>query len=707
MNNSIYFRRRSRFCVPTPAKGDQVSVAHVATMLKNIEALGYTFSESLFKACQQLTLEQLTEFYAQIVPILKQARGGHRAHKPMYPNFPQQVMEMSEGELYMNAILHYLTDGQLLPETEKKERFPLLDNFKLTVIELGREEEFMSLFGQIAGSNASLSEQDKEDLEWYVRHFKNSVGNLLPTTVPQKENIAFIAGLLMKYTDNAAEFIGKFCRTATDILRLAVAMSNGDVSLAKASQFRNFTRTERSTLLSLVNNLKNPIEDMLRYKSRWVRLAEKLHPGDYKKLYPQAAEALATLKQKGISTFNGRVETAISAKDIGAAVMALYQRPGEFARRLDHLLRLAQNSSEVDAIVNTFTMSAANVSTPVLLQVRQHFIDRADDSQKLRVAFPKGNLAKAYAIESELPSLEASVCKAIIAACEKKLLARFKELPSLGNVYLDENLQNYLIPFSQRSASKAMRTIVRGSKLPLPENCKVVRFFIWWKNGIERTDIDLSATLLDENFSHKDTVSYYNLKGYGGCHSGDIVDAPKGASEFIDIDLNKALEMGVRYIVMTLHSFTQQPYCDLPECFAGWMSREKAGSGEIYDPRTVQDRVDITADTRQAIPLIIDALERRVIWCDMSLKSSPNWGYRAGTYGINVGGNNVANNLKGIALTLRSMVEMSKPNVYDLLALHAKARGKLVDDPSKAETVFSVENETPFQLETLASAYMQ
>src|SRR6185369_8092663 len=110
--------------------------------------------------------------------------------------------------------------------------------------------------------------------------------------------------------------------------------------------------------------------------------------------------------------------------------------------------------------------------------------------------------------------------------------------------YLDERLKNYLVPFSQRSASKALRTLVRGSRIALP-TAKVVRFFLWWKNGIARTDIDLSAALYDENLNYKDIVSYYNLKNYGGHHSGDIVDAPEGAAEFIDIDIAKTIEMGI------------------------------------------------------------------------------------------------------------------------------------------------------------------
>ena len=44
---------------------------------------------------------------------------------------------------------------------------------------------------------------------------------------------------------------------------------------------------------------------------------------------------------------------------------------------------------------------AEKVSTPVLLQVRQHFIGRKN-AGPLRVFFPKGNLAKAQAVMWEI-----------------------------------------------------------------------------------------------------------------------------------------------------------------------------------------------------------------------------------------------------------------------------------------------------------------
>ena len=200
--------------------------------------------------------------------------------------------------------------------------------------------------------------------------------------------------------------------------------------------------------------------------------------------------------------------------------------------------------------------------------------------------------------------------------------------------------------------------------------------------------------MFDKDFMLKEYVTYYNLKGYGGCHSGDIVDAPQGASEFIDVSISKCLELGVRYVLMNVNSYTSQPYIDLPECFAGWMMRQYPDSGEIYEPKTVVDKFDLTADSKIALPVIFDLKERKAIWCDMSLTALPNFS------------NNVHNNLTGIQLTLKSLVTMNKPNLYDLFSIHVAARGQIVENPEDAQTVFSVEAGTPFELETIASEYM-
>src|SRR5262249_5334529 len=271
---------------------------------------------------------------------------------------------------------------------------------------------------------------------------------------------------------------------------------------------------------------------------------------------------------RDFSTFNRKIEKSLLERDTACVLDLVRTRPGDLARRLDHLCRLGKDPVP---ILEAFRSVVDRVSTPVLINILTHFKHR-EHPRPLRAFFPKGDVAKFFATRDQLPPLPESVIESVAGICERALLSRFSKLPGLGKCYLDPELLNYLVPFSQRSAAKSLRTLVRGSRLPLPD-CNAVRFFVWWKNGSSRTDIDLSAALYDGDFNYVDVVSYYNLKNFGGHHSGDIVDAPQGAAEFIDLDIERTKNGKVRYVVMSLNSFTAQPYCDLPECFAGWMAR--------------------------------------------------------------------------------------------------------------------------------------
>ncbi len=662
---------------------------YVGTILKNIENLGYTFSEDLIERLRKFSLEELTVFYSELVEDLREMVGAYREYSPMYPNFPQQVMDTTEARLYINAIIHYITNQ--LPDYEKKERLPLLDNVNLKVIDLGTPEDFESIFTKLVSSNASLSEQDKTDVKWFVENYHDDVYRLMPAEISIKETIAYVGGLLVSNTEESEKFLSKYIKTATDVLRLATAMSDGDVSLAANTKFITFKRPARRILLGLLENCANLTEDMLRWKKRWIRLGEKLHAGEHAEKFSRSFAAFDVLRNdKPFETFNGKIERALIEKDAEKVIDLLETRAGDFARRLDHLLRL--DEAKQTQVLEKFAARAGQISTPVLLQVKTHFKHR-NEPQEFRTFFPKGDVAKVQAIENNLPFLTEEICAEAAEICKNALIERFAKLEPLGKCFLDERLKNYLVPFSQRSASKALKTLVRGSRIDLPE-ANVIRFFLWWKNGTDRTDIDLSAALYDAEFNYKDIVSYYNLKNYGGHHSGDIVDAPDGAAEFIDIDIAKTIEMGVRYVVMSLNSYTQQPYCDLPECFAGWMTRVHADSGEIFEPRTVENKIDIASDTHICLPMIIDLIENKVIWTDIALKKAPLW-------------NNVQQNLRGISLMTKVLTNLTKTNLHELFALHVEARGEMSNLMENSDTIFSVQKGvTPFDIEIIASEYM-
>lgn len=691
MNNEIYVRRKQKIFLPVRKQNQQdvVDIVLLASFLKNIEKLGAMFSLPLIEDLKQRSSAEIINLNKELLNSLKRGLGAHVFYRPMYPNFPSQVMNMNTATLYFNAILHYLTAGQWLPETTKLQNKKLLEPIQPRIINLGSEQEFLQLFINLMSAKTSLSETDKKDLEWFFYHYPKAL-NYLPDEIPHKENMAYICSLIINRNQTINEvFIEPYIKTATDVLRIAVALSDGDISLATSTKFSKFKRPIRRFLLSLLESCDNLAEDMKRYKKRWIRLGEILHPKEYK-AFSKSNDAFYKLRNEvAIDTFNSKVEQQLNNNDVYQALLLLKTRPGELARRLDYLLRL--DRAQQDVVITQFKEVAKDISSTVLLQVREHFKTRNHNPSDIRIFFPKGEVAKAFSILNELPLLDEELCLRVVDICEHALLEIYQKRKPLGKVYINPAYQHYVVPFSQRSASKTLKTIARGSKLSIDENATILRAFLWWKNGKERTDLDLSAVILDNQWNYKTHISFTNLKStkYNAVYSGDIVDAPNGASEFIDLDICSMLEYQARYVVVTVHSYTSQPYCDLPECFAGWMTRKNLGSGEIYEPKTVQNKFDLTANTEIAIPYIIDLKDRKVIWADMSLTRYPNWH------------NTVEGNLKGIVLACRAITEMVKPNLYDLVYLNALARGQICTSKSEADTIFDInEGITPLDIDT-------
>jgi stress response protein SCP2 len=698
-SQEIYLNKRFKtFVEPGCSECPQTVIA---TIQKNLENLGFIMSRALCDRLSTHTPEAVTKFYNETVTVLKKMVGAHKRYSPMYPNFPAQVMEASEAELYWNAMSHYLgafisdmlddKDFVVLPKYAKDEREdldPEVETIRLRVIGLGNQEDFDRIFTNILAANSSIPQTDKDILTWFVQEYQDRIKNLLPDKIPQKETLSFVCGLALQHCQDAT-FLTKLIDTATDVLRVAVALSNGDVSLAADTKFRRFKRSERRFLLAALDHASNATEDMLRYPEVWKRLGRELRPGDYAERYPLAYKAFDVIRNDlPFDTYNNKVELALGVGDLDMVLSLLSERPGVFARRMDHVLRLGGGVQAVDRFLSV----ASKVSTPVLLAVYNHFKNRQTHFR--RAFFPKGNVGKVQMPDAVLPILPRDLSQAVASGVRNTLVERFRQLPPLGKVWIQPEMATQMVPVALRSASKALHTITRGSRLPIPDS-PFLRFFIWWKNGQERTDIDLSCVMLDDQYITKANVSYFDLRdGLLGCyHSGDITSAPRGACEFIDANLQKLQDRGIRYLVMCVNSFTQQPYKDLPECFAGLMGRTKPQSGEIFEARTVQQKFDLTSETTFAIPMIIDVKTREMIWADLGVKTRHRL-------------NNINSNRDNISMMTEAMVTLNRPNLYDLFMMHAEARGEIVSRED-AEVRFAMhEGVTPYDIDRILTEFL-
>jgi hypothetical protein len=735
----IVLRRLKKVFVPANSGDPQLQF--VASLAKNLQSIGFTFSPAVLKRLKSWSPEELLEFANSLLPTLLKMVGGDVEYKPMYPNFPQQVMDASDAELYVNAMLHYWGDwtGQrILPQYETDQRLAVELPKNLKILDLASDDEATKLCRSLISANTSLSKSDLSDLRSLLNFHRNDLTAVLPESISFKEIQSVVTGFLIDRAEEPVPFLSKYVRTATDVLRLATEMSDGDTSLAAPTKYKSFSRKQRRVILGLLNNISQPDEDLNRHRGKWIRLAERLHPGEYAKRFSDANESIRKLRnnEKPV-TFNSTVESLIRDGDLLGAAKLLCRRPGEFARRLDHLLR--DSGDDALEVLEQFGSVAVDVSTPVLLQLIAHFQMRATDRtarrlsdvaaeeslqffekavQKLtqplskrkkvkphlamRTVFPKGQASKLVRIPLADALVPESIANRVVQMARAILSTRFAELPPLGKCFVSNELKKFAVPFSQRSASKSLRTLARGSRLSLPTG-NVVRLFLWWKEGkvrdkkTGRVDLDLSATIFRDDWKYLNHISYTNLKEdkLGCCHSGDITSAPNGASEFVDLDLEKLRIRGARYVVCSIQSFTSHPFCDLPQCYVGWMTRNKPQSGEIFEPATVQDKIDLASDRRVSVPMVIDLKERSMIWADLALKSMP--GYQV----------NIESNLRGLVHYGVGIESMNKPNLFELFSLHAQARGEIVGDASNAEQVFAVDDGvTPFDFELIASGYL-
>lgn len=669
-----------------------IDAAGVMTLNAEMMLLGYVMSGTLY---QYLLTMQKIEFellYTEVIAALKAIKGADVSYQPMYPNFPLQVIEASEFDLYLNALQHYWSFGQWQPQCNVLPRTSERETINYQELGVVDETQLQTVFTQLLQSADSLSVDDQKIIEWFMVHYSDKE-LVYPDEVPFLETKCLVAGMGLRQGKDVSSLV----KTTTDILRIVTYLSGGDIALAKNTKFKSLSRPMRRRIVSLLEPVIRE-EDVRRHKQKWGKLFHNLHVGDYsRKMYNIAKKVRQNEK---MYSFNSVIEAAILSGDLLAATDKLMERPGEFGRRLDHLLRKAKNLKDQLIIAHKFLSIVDDIPTKNLLQLLGYLTQRDKASSKT-VIFPKGKIQRAVVIHRQLQPLIPCLLHQLLEGIRGSLLMRFSQQEDLGKVWIDPELMDCPLPTQQRSASVGLLQVARGTQLPLQLNEEslqdTLRFFIYWVGQ----DIDLSATLHDEHCNMISHVSYQKLKSekYQAYHSGDITSAPHGACEFIDISLSGAKQAGARYLVMNVLVFSGPTFSEHKQCYAGWMTRTKPNSGEIFDPKTVQQKIDVCSENRSTMPVVFDLKNRKAIWADISRSKKQS----TTLY------NNVTTHQASIEQLLEAIVTTaeSKVSLYELFELHAMARGELVNNIEEADKVFSLtEGVTPYNIMDIQANYL-
>ncbi|MEV0128603.1 hypothetical protein AB0H83_09055 [Dactylosporangium sp. NPDC050688] len=620
MLEKLIIRKTLRVPASTGAAGDGSAVARQldAALLD----AGFSASRALLEHVGALAPAPAMDLAATVVSAVRELVGDHVQHNAYFIGFPHDVPDTVEFwvERLRAAVLAgggtpaAVTEAQLraavthggvnlldLPgygtyQHTYDELLAAHDAFvsaagdRLTVLHLGgtAEVEAQRLYLALAGGMTPLGEADLAILSELALA---CLDGAQPDTVPVREHRAVLNGVRL--------VLGRplvAVDTTTDVLRLACQVSGGDASLATPARFRSFRRPERRVLLAALDAVvaasPEKLGDVARYAERWKRLGERLHPHEHRQ-WPHAQEVFAVARgERRVRNLAGRAEAAISAGAIAPAARVLSAAPGLLLRSADRLLRLA-SPAEQAAVVEQVTGALGTASGRVLCSLREHVGNRLTPATARMYV---NRSRRAWTGPDQRPPLPAGLVAELSALLDAQIGARLPQ--PRRPLLVDPDVLDVALPLSGKAAEGGFAVLPRGSRAPVTG--ELLRFFTYWRQTSRRTDFDLSVLLLDDGYHTAGQVSWTNYHHDGIVHSGDITDAPDGATEFIDVPLT----IGVRYVVPQVHIYSGESFDEVAESMFGYQTRALDQRGAPFDARTVRARSDLRGPGRIALPMV-------------------------------------------------------------------------------------------------------
>jgi hypothetical protein len=651
-----------------------------STLQANLLIFGYMMDQDAFERVAKADLSWIANYHKEVITYLQKITGGGKHHKPLYPNFPEEVASKTDSQILRDQALHYITHGHWSPNTPVMEREVEFEKVSPVILKPCTEEDFDVIFTTLTQINTSLTPSDVDVIKWFITSGRTLK---MPEKIPFKETLCVLASLGLDVP----------VKTTTDVLRIAVYLSGGDPALPAVPKkvlykgkriapsfdgfrFKKFKRSERKMILTLLEKTNCDPKEMVLKAQRWIRLGEILHPGEYKERFPKSFSAFHAIRNTKVQSWYGEVESEF-ARGLKEGVFALAQRGGEYIRRLDYLIRSNPAGAPLQTVLDGFSTAVKTVSNKVLYEAYTHFEKRRDPITGRSIMI-KGARKKTYL--PDLPPIPEEIIEHMHSLIFTELKDRFGKLPELGNVWIDEELKKIPVPTNMRSMNFSSRPNIRGQRTPFANpDAKVIRAFVHWTDERGSEDLDLSVTYI----SKKGDIKIQNFRSpsfLGNLHSGDVRHKKGNCAEYVDINIKKTAE-SQKWAVIDVRNYNGGPLSDLNACF-GFMEREFPKANLTWLPETITNTHILQSEAVGTLIAILDLETREYIYLDIDSD------------------NGVAGSDKNIKKLIE---EYSKPpafSVYDLLAMHAEARGRIVTMDHSIDTMFKLEDFTQSYQET-------
>ena len=360
-------------------------LCEAVTLNENLQALGFVLKpDALIQLAVSPSLHTFFKDVKALVPEVKA--------QPMYPGFPQQVMEMSEAEMKWNQFIHtfsilgiaWLTGQNVGKGWHPDNRVLVRDKEDTTLLEARVLDLVAEADAPLHTLSTLLARRERltnPELELVVEAASLCTAQQMQgLTVRFKENLELLFPKLLEETDRdtALRTLRCICSHSGDVLRCIAAY---------LSRRRYHLRTsEKKLLVKLLENYPvwNFRQNLMQSNSLRERNLMILQHLDYNQYSrsPEHREAVRALRNSELLSWHGIGEELLQ-KHSPKALAHWAQRPGYMLRMLNRLLSLGYSR---ESILEVLTPRSSAISGHLILQAIHSLSDRGKNLEEKKQA---------------------------------------------------------------------------------------------------------------------------------------------------------------------------------------------------------------------------------------------------------------------------------------------------------------------------------
>lgn len=581
-------------------------VIKAMTVNEELIVLGYTLSPSSVVVLAKSP--SVDTFYSRVKSLIGDVKAA-----PMYPNFPEEVLNLSEAQFRFHQLLHYAsTYGMEIimntpvlkgwlpnPDPEPKTED---DNILLEakIIELVPEDEkYVRFMDKILGKAERMTDKEKMMIQEAVANVP--IETLSGFHVKFKQNMLELFYTIFSSEIDSADKLSALhaiCQHTGDVWKcMDYTLTRERFHLRTAQKklavklFESYSASDFESNIILSGKKGDRAGLVLNYLSYNTYSRSPAH-----------AKIVNSLRSGELRSWESKV-TKLIDEHSPDAISCIASHPGVLLRKLAFLVRQGYSCDELS---KALTDSAEKLSLQTLITVLS-FFGRDDAAWKSDDRCEEAH--KVY-----------SICESAIKRKLFTLETKFKG----KKVFLDLDKYDTELSTIQCNSKSAEGGYLRsGLAIKVPDSVERLRFFVYW-NDERRVDVDLhaAAKAADGSSIYIGWSKDYK-EGDSIVFSGDITHSD--AAEFIDVVLDPKR---FKDVSMNINIYSgAENFKDIDECYVGMMAVDKINQEvKLYNPANCFFSHFLTGESTALSYGYID-IERRALVFYGSNTDSP-WSYR-------------------------------------------------------------------------------